>query len=92
MLLMKESLAPRKWRYRITQISDMKTEMTKHIFVKSDIVSGVTIPGAYLEIWEILVDEHGNLRKQADGSWMLAGETVCQLGVKGSRGRTALFL
>ena len=49
-----------------------ENQKTKHIFVKSDIVSGVTIPGAYLEIWEILVDEHGNLRKQADGSWMLA--------------------
>lgn len=53
-----------------------ENQKTKHIFAKTDIVSGVNIPGAYLEIWEILVDDHGNLRKHADGFWMIAEEPV----------------
>lgn len=48
-----------------------RNQRTKHVFTKTDIVSGKEIPGAYLEIWEILVDEAGNIRKSTDGSYML---------------------
>lgn len=53
-----------------------ENQKTKNVFTKSDIVSGVNIDGAYLEIWEILVDEQGNILKNPDGSYKLADEAV----------------
>ena len=49
-----------------------RNQKTKTIITKSDIVSGRHIGGAYLEVWEILLDDQGNARKNADGSFVFA--------------------
>lgn len=53
-----------------------ENQKIKHVFTKSDLTSGVHIGGAYLEVWEVQVDAHGNPRKNPDGSWMLMEEPV----------------
>ncbi len=49
-----------------------QNQKTKRVITKSDIVSGVHIAGAYLEVWEILLDDQGNARRNEDGSYVLA--------------------
>ena len=49
-----------------------QNQKTKRVITKSDIVSGVHIAGAYLEVWEILQDDQGNARRNEDGSYVLA--------------------
>lgn len=53
-----------------------QNQRTKHVFTKTDIVSGTEIPGAYLEIWELLTDEQGNVKKNTDGSYVLDEQPV----------------
>lgn len=53
-----------------------RNQRTKHVFTKTDMVSGAEIPGAYLEIWEILSDEQGNIKKNADGSYVLGKQPI----------------
>ena len=53
-----------------------ENQKIKHVFTKSDLTSGVHIGGAYLEVWEVQADAHGNPRKNPDGSWMLMEEPV----------------
>ena len=51
-------------------------DKTKHLFTKSDAVSSVKLAGAKFEIWEIMTDENGNLRKNKDGSYQVGKEPV----------------
>ena len=60
----------------VTQIHNEETDgllivnqKTKHVFTKSDIVSGVLLDGATLQILEINVDEDGNPIKDVDGNY-----------------------
>jgi uncharacterized surface anchored protein len=59
-----------------TQLHNAKTDglsfvnqETKNVFTKSDIVSGVLLDGATIQILEINVDANGNAVKNADGSY-----------------------
>ena len=53
-----------------------ENQKIKHVFTKSDLTSGIHIGGAYLEVWEIQTDAHGNPKKNPDGSWLLMEEPV----------------
>lgn len=67
------------WTGQDVEIQDhteivFRNERTKHEFIKSDLVSGVPLSGAYLEVWEIMMDREGNLCRNADGSYVLGEE------------------
>lgn len=69
------------WAGQDTEVQDHTgivfcNERTKHEFIKSDLESGAMLPGAYLELWEIMLDREGNLRKHTDGSYVLGEEPV----------------
>lgn len=53
-----------------------RNQRTKHVFMKTDITSNAEIAGAYMEIWELPVDEQGNIKKNADGSYVLDEQPV----------------
>ncbi|MBS6395869.1 MAG: hypothetical protein KH452_01775 [Clostridiales bacterium] len=67
------------WQGQETKVQEhtgilFENQRTKHVFTKSDIVSGVSIEGAYLELWEVQPDENGKPGQNPDGSYRLGKE------------------